>query len=375
MAIDEHVRMLCEDPSAWQEWCQRMDESDPSFTPDLTGTDALSGRTFQGVNLWMADLSGADLARTTFRECGLASVRMGGANLRGANLTLSNLWGAKLNDADLTDAKRNRAQMTAVEARGATFVRAHLFEAMLRDADLTGADLTDANLGRSTFVGTKLDGATLDGCRVYGMSAWDVGTPKSQTGLVITKENDPEITVDDLRMAQFVYLMIENENVRDVIDTLATKVVLILGCFAEPHKRVLDAVREELREHDLVPIVFDFEQPSSRAILQTVQILARISRFVIADMTGLRTVAAELATMVPSVMVPFVPLQHEAVGQEWSVARSDLPMYDWFLPTVTYDNAEQLVQDLSSCVIEPALSKGRELRDRLARQATSGETD
>jgi hypothetical protein len=37
--------------------------------------------------------------------------------------------------------------------------------------------------------------------------------------LVITGPGEPEITVDNIEVAQFIYLMLNNEKVRDVIDT------------------------------------------------------------------------------------------------------------------------------------------------------------
>jgi hypothetical protein len=68
-----------------------------------------------------------------------------------------------------------------------------------------------------------------------------------QADLIITRKNQPEITVDNLEIAQFIYLLLNNERIRHVIDTITTKVVLILGRFTPERKAVLDALREELR--------------------------------------------------------------------------------------------------------------------------------
>jgi hypothetical protein len=53
---------------------------------------------------------------------------------------------------------------------------------------------------------------------------------------------EPEITVDNIEVAQFIYLMLYNQKVRDVIDTITSKAVLILGRFAAQRKKVLDAM-------------------------------------------------------------------------------------------------------------------------------------
>jgi hypothetical protein len=67
------------------------------------------------------------------------------------------------------------------------------------------------------------------------------GTPQDQTGLQIQAEDtDPIITVDDLEVAQFVYLLLNNAKIRSAI------VVLILGRFTDDRKSVLDALRDEL---------------------------------------------------------------------------------------------------------------------------------
>jgi hypothetical protein len=39
----------------------------------------------------------------------------------------------------------------------------------------------------------------------------------------LPEENEPAITVDNIEVAQFVYLMFNNQKVRDVIDTITSK--------------------------------------------------------------------------------------------------------------------------------------------------------
>jgi hypothetical protein len=49
--------------------------------------------------------------------------------------------------------------------------------------------------------------------------------------------------------------MLNNQKVLDVIDTITSKVVLILGRFTAERKAVLDALREELRQRNYLPIL------------------------------------------------------------------------------------------------------------------------
>jgi len=78
------------------------------------------------------------------------------------------------------------------------------------------------------------------------VSAWGLKLPRAkQQNLIITRNDEPEITVDNIEVAQFIYLLLHNETIRDVIDTVTSKVVLILGRFTDERKAVIDAVREE----------------------------------------------------------------------------------------------------------------------------------
>ena len=82
---------------------------------------------------------------------------------------------------------------------------------------------------QATLVKTDFSRANLTNCSIYGISVWDVQLQDTlQLNLVITNEDQPIITVDNLEVAQFIYLLLNNTKIRDVIDTITSKVVLIL---------------------------------------------------------------------------------------------------------------------------------------------------
>ena len=89
-------------------------------------------------------------------------------------------------------------------------------------------------------------------------------TQAKQQNLRITRTNEGTITVDDLKIAQFIHTILNNENVRNVIDTLTTKLVLTLGRFTPERKVVLEEAKRWLHAHDHVPVIFDFDRPASR---------------------------------------------------------------------------------------------------------------
>ena len=322
MANDEHVALLKQGVTAWNAW---RDEN-PDILPDLRGAN-LRGANLSGANLFVANLSGA--------------------NLRGANLSAANLFVANLSEANLSEA----------DLRGA-----HLRGAHLREADLSEADLREARLLRATLVDTNITGADLTDCHIYGVSAWGLKLDGAkQRNLVITKEDEPTVTVDDIEVAQFVYLLLHNEKIRDVIDTITSKAVLILGRFTDERKAVLDALREELRNRNYLPILFDFEKPRSRDTDETITLLARMARFVIADITDAKAVLQELRAIVPDLaslpVQPIILKMQEEPG-----------MFDFyrnrpsFLPVHRYVSQEQLLADLGEKVIRPAELKVLDLR-------------
>src|SRR5262249_37662728 len=153
-----------------------------------------------------------------------------------------------------------------------------------------------------------------------------------------------------------------NQKIRDVIDTITSKAVLLLGRFTDERKGVLDALRAELREHNYLPILFDFNIPATRDITETISLLARMARFIIADLTDPSSIPKELEAIVPQLAVPVQPLL-EGSSRPYAMFR-DYWKYDWVLPVYRYDELEPLISTLSEKVIAPAESKVKELQER-----------
>ena len=180
--------------------------------------------------------------------------------------------------------------------------------------------------------------------------------------MIITPPLEPEITVDNIEVAQFIYLLLHNEKIRDVIDTVTSKAVLILGRFTDERKAVLDALREELRKRDYLPILFDFDVPATRDITETVSLLARMARFIIADLSDPSSIPKELEAIVPSLAVPVQPLL-EGSARPYAMFK-DYWKYEWVLPVYRYEGLEPLLATLAEKVIAPAEGKVKALQER-----------
>src|SRR5260370_396773 len=326
MANQEHLEVLIQGIDVWNEWR----EQHPEIQPDLT----------------RAKLSGADLNEANLRFANLSD-----ANLSDADLSEANLRKADLRDADLSGANLSRADLRDAD----------LSFANLRFADFSGADLSRADLSGATLVGTKLTEATLTECRIYGISAWDIEvTGATQNSLVITPEDQPTITVDNLKIAQFIYLFLNNQEIRDVIETTAKKAVLILGRFTPERKAVLDTLRDDLRRYDYLPIQFDFEKPSSHNFTETVSTLAHLSRFIIADLTDPSGIPQELYAIAPTLTVPIQPLL-ETSRSEYGIFSDLSHTYHWILPIYPYTSLDNLLASLQKNIIYPSPQKAQDL--------------
>jgi Pentapeptide repeats (8 copies) len=205
------------------------------------------------------------------------------------------------------------ARLSGADLRSATLRPAVLSFTDLTGANLGGVDLSENDLERSLLIETDVRGASLDGCRVYGTSVWNVKTNQDtkQRNLIITALNEPEVSVDNIEVAQFVYLLLNNAKIRDVIDTIGKKGVLLLGRFTEGRLEVLERLRDKLRELGFVPMVFNFDKPQTKDFTETVRILCNLSHFVLVDITNPRSAPLELQAIVPDYMIPFVPILEE----------------------------------------------------------------
>lgn len=334
---------------------------------DLVGAD-LSGAILIGANLSESYLKGADL-----RKADLTRARLSEADLRGANLSFANLTEAYLDDANLSTAhliecNLRKATLSGADLKGADFILADLREANLRKtylktADLSMADLRGANLTAAVLVNTKVEKAILSGSSVCAVNICNLeGEFEEQNDLVISPQGAPVITVDNIKIAHFIHLILNHEEIRNMFNTSTSKLVLILGHFVPPERKaLLDALKNKLREYDLLPIVFDFDKSTDKDFTDTIATLAGLACFVIADVTNPKSSPLELQATVPDYQIPFVPIIQE--GENPFALMVDLQKkYNWILNTVTYDSMEILIKILKPLIIDPAMKKRQELR-------------
>jgi uncharacterized protein YjbI with pentapeptide repeats len=369
MANPEHLAKLKEGVEAWNTW----KFANIGIIPDLSGANLfeaylseadlrqadLSGADLSSANLGLTDLNRADLSGVTLNRADLRQANLSGAKLSGALLFLAILSWANLRGADLRGANLREAGLFRANLSGALLNGAELSFADLREADLRGANLTGAFL-----VETDLENADLTGCRIYGISVWNIKLQNTtQKNLVITRDNKPAITVDNLELAQSIYLLLRYEKLRDVLNTVTQRGVLLLGRFSDGGLELLQAIADKLREFKYLPIIFDFYRPDSRDYPETVKTLVGLSRFVIVELSG-PSVPRELYATVPHFKIPFVPIMRK--GRPHYFMFPDLLAYPWVLSPVEFENTENLLDLIPAKIIEPAEDKAKARQEQLS---------
>lgn len=317
MANSDHLSVLSKGVKYWNDWR----ESNPNIYPDLSNS-SIVGRPLRNINFKRTDLKHADLRFTLLSRADLSNAQLQGADLRGVSL---------------------------------------------RRAILTGADLTNAILRHVTLAECNIHNATFTGSQIYGISAWNLeGKPKDQSGLIIrATETDPLVTVDDLKVAQFIFLLLNHKNLQKVFNSVTKKGVLLLGRFGGGGIEILRAIADKLREMNYLPIIFDFERPLDRTYTETVKILAGLSRFVVVDLSG-PSVPHELYATVPNFKIPFVPILEK--GKQPYAMFVDFLENDWVLkPIIEFDTINNLIKSLPLKIVQPAEKKHKK-RQKLLRE-------
>jgi uncharacterized protein YjbI with pentapeptide repeats len=373
MADEQQLEILREGVEVWNTWREEHPDID---RPDLSfGTlpDHLDGANFQGVDLRSvvasgsslreANLSGASLIDTILNDSDLD-----GADLHSAFMHATDLSNSNLRGANLSSVHGYRLSMDGANLEGANLEGACLEWSDLSCASLEGADLRRANLTCARLVGTNFSRALLTGATVYGVSAWGVElTDAEQRDLVVSKHDEPAITVDDLELAHFIYQILKYDSVRRILDTVTSKTVLLLGRFTPERKQILYRIRDRLREGGYSPVVFDFPGPEDRDVTETVTTLARLCRFIIADLTEPSSIPKELEAIALRHAVPIQPLIE---GNELPYSMfKDYWKYDWILEVNRYADEGALIAAFDELVMRPAEAKASELAVKKAKGA------
>jgi uncharacterized protein YjbI with pentapeptide repeats len=336
--------------------------------------DALEASSSSAWNRWRKahpalrpDLRGLDLKTISRAELNLPPLDLHGARLAGARLSGLRAWSLRLEQADLRHANLDRCDLSYARLRGANLEGCRLVQSNLTLIDAAGASFRNANLSHAIMNGADLRGADLSGARVAGLSAWDIrldGETRQKKLLLEEVGDFLEDVVDDedlgtkpvvgrvdhVEAVSLIYLLKDKAKFKTVIDAMTNTVVLILGNFEDRRLQVLHDIETTLRSLGYVPVIFDFDAPVDRDLVETVALLAGLSSFVVADLTHPRSTPLEAMLITPQLRVPFVTVVEKG-ERPFEMLRSLQAKYSWVLPTVTYSSRRALVRLLKTRIV------------------------
>ena len=370
MADPHLIDMLTNSPESWNAWRWKNWDHEA----DLTNIDLSRKKFPREMNLRKTDFSGSNLASLFVPSANFYEAKFVGANLshldavnsdfQSCNASHADFTSSLLLSTDFSSANLSNAKLVGARMSQSKFWSANLSEADLTDSDMQWVDMMDAelvgaklirtNLALTRFLRTNLCGATLTECNVHGTSAWRVKTDfqTTQTELIITDPADPPLRVDDLEVAQFIFLLMNHSKLRNAIDSVTKKGVLLLGRFGDGGLSILQAIAAELRNNGYLPFIFDFECPADRNLTETVKTLVGISRFVVVDLSG-PSVPQELYATVPHFKIPVVPILES--DRKKNAMVNDILEYPWVVkPILRFKSINVLRTNIVSKVIAPA---------------------
>jgi len=205
---------------------------------------------------------------------------------------------------------------------------------------------------------SRFTGCQIIDCDVFGANIWSLDSIETvQKDLKVpygeNKIKKSFISIDDIELANVVYLLSMNANFSKLIDQSKTNCVLILGRFSDGAIDRLHQIKEELRIRNFSPIVFDFKSPKSLDLIEVIVLLSLLSKFIIADLSEPKSVPAELQAILGSLMIPVVPiLQRNSTpyGTFTSTNR-----YFWVLPVLIFDTTDDLKRVFDKAIVEPGI--------------------
>jgi hypothetical protein len=107
--------------------------------------------------------------------------------------------------------------------------------------------------------------------------------------------------------------------------------------------------------------MFDFKKAQARDFIETIQILAGMSHFVIVDITNPKSAPLELRATVPDYMIPFVPIIQKGEDPFSMFADIWIQYKQWVLDPLEYASIGDLISVLDEAIIQPAEQRHAEL--------------
>lgn len=203
------------------------------------------------------------------------------------------------------------------------FINTKFNKTIFTHANFEGATFVNCNLNRINLTNTNFKVKEIRETVVYGIAAWDIEISEDslQSKLVIEKtynlyseiieEGRIPLMVDNIELAQFIYYLSNHKKMRDTLNILNKRGVLLLGKFKDGGLARLYKLRDWFSEQNYLPMIFDFDRPASLDYTETVITLSGLSKLVVADLSG-NSVPQELHAILSNFLKPIIVYHDEA---------------------------------------------------------------
>lgn len=368
-----HIDILSQGRKAWNDWMRINWKDLPKFevvsdrtlrnqqvtnlslgVADLCSLDLQKFKVFEGYNFKRVRFNKSNLNKVKFINCQFKK-----ANFSGADLSNTTFQNCSFELTNMLNANLSVGHFENCNFLGANLVATSLYKAIFKNCMLHNCNLMWAQIIETTFFDSSFYR-----CRLYAASIWNVNIENtSQTEFIITKREEIEISVDHLEIAQFLYLMINNSKIKNIIETLTSKIILILGRFTDERKPILNDIKDRIRTIGYIPVIFDFAKPEGKDYMEPVLLIAQLARFVIADFSDPKIILEEIPRIVDNtstVIIPIITLGQREPSTLYNMRINRLTILD----TYHYSELEELLSTLVDTLLPKAEERLRELQER-----------
>ena len=295
MSNDNHSEIVMQGAAVWNTWREQNPDRVSFVKPHWYDCPGRGGVQMKGRN------------RLNFSQMNLSYVSIHGAFAEGLNLRNSRFENSNFSDGDFSGA----------DFDGAIFRNTTFSKTILTRASFDNATFVNCNLNRVSLVGASFRVKEITETVIYGIAAWDMATSDEmkQSKLVIEQTHEfysdliqrghIPMMVDDIELAQFVYYLSNHKKMRDALNILNEKGVLLLGQFKGGGLDRLYTIRDWLQRKGYMAMIFDFERPDNLSLTETVVTMAGLSKFIVVDLSG-SSVPAELQAILTQIKKPIL---------------------------------------------------------------------
>ncbi len=329
----DHEQLILQGADGWNKW-QEENKSPVHFAkPFWYDSRNSEGMQVKGLN--KLDFSGIHLTNASIYH----------AFAEGLNFRRARIVGCHFEEGDFS----------RTDFSGTTFIDTKFNKTIFTDSVFAGSVFPNCNLNRVNLANANFCVEAIIETVVYGVSAWDLKTndEMKQSNLIIERTYDlysdiiargqiPHM-VDDIEMAQFVYYLSSHKKMRNMINILNSKGVLLLGRFKEGGLERLYKLRDWLKAQNYTPMIFDFDRPTNLDYTETVITMAGLSKFILADLSG-GSVPQELHAIMTNFRKPVIAYAQNGVYSMFK----DLKRKNPYVFELEYTDDQELLSKMAN---------------------------